>query len=515
MRSTIPATGLTRTACTARPLNPSGRRWTTTGGRLLAAPRFSGWSSFEYRAVHRSRCDATAGGARSGARSHGLGAIAPTQRGASTARSYTRAPSLMFGSRLQCQSARWCGTRRVDASSCLRSRSSACAPVSESRAPARSEVHVRLATDRPSAPRSLLILAVASGSLLSALPASSDAKSATGSASTPAWNAAADFQVGVDASNPGPDRFGNRDVWRFLQSPTLEHNSRDYLLLREFNTASESIPGLDCWQPASSSNALPAVCKNARADNPFPLGVNWPAGTLLVHPLPDRLAGVAWRSPGRGTVSVLGRIADRHDTCGDGVDWSVDTGTSSLASGVVVNGGAESFASAEQAANLESVSMAVGDYLYFIVGPGPAHEHSCDSTGLDVTIQPENYSVPGTIKSNGRVSYAVHYRNRATRTLFTTFRLTSLPPHTRVEVTCRGGGCPPGTIRPRSRQTVVLRGLLHHWLNADARVTVRILRPGLRGRALVLTTRRAAGPLAQKLCLARDQRRPIPCSRAS
>jgi hypothetical protein len=214
-------------------------------------------------------------------------------------------------------------------------------------------------------------------------------------------------------------------------------------------------------------------------------------------------------------VSVLGRIADRHDTCGDGVDWSVDTGTSSLASGVVPDGGAESFASAEQAANLESVSMAVGDYLYFIVGPGPAHEHSCDSTGLDVTIQPENYSVPGTIKSTGRVSYAVHYRYRATRTLFTAFRLTSLPPRTRVEATCRGGGCPPGTIRPRSRQTVVLRGMLHRWLNAGARVTVRILRPGLRGRALVLTTRRAAGPLARKLCLARDQRRPIPCSGAS
>lgn len=210
-------------------------------------------------------------------------------------------------------------------------------------------------------------------------------------ASTPEyWDLASELRAAPDQANPNPDGLGNAGVWSFLESAGLTHDPAGYSLLDAFTSDWLSVPGLECWQPDPDTAALPMLCLNARADDPFPLGIDWPAGSVLAHPSPDRLAVVGWRSPITGRVQISGGVIDRHSTCGDGIDWSIDRGNSTVVSGVIPNGAAQTFSSASGGAGLESLRVTAGETLYFTVGPGPNGEHTCDSTGLDITIRPQH-----------------------------------------------------------------------------------------------------------------------------
>ena len=239
-----------------------------------------------------------------------------------------------------------------------------------------------------------------------------------GGTSGSVWNLAADFRVAPDQANPSPDSFGNAGVWQFLQSATLAHDPSGYSLLPNFITVLFGVDGLQAWQgTVGDGDLLPFVGVNARSDNPFPFGVDWPAGTSLVHPLPGQLVVVGWRSPISGKVKVSGGVTDAHAACGDGFDWSVDKGAVTLASGVVANGGAQSFSSTAGAASLDGIVVRTGDFLYFVVGPGPNGDHTCDSTRLDVTItrvetvqidiQPGDTPNVINLSSGGLVSVAI------------------------------------------------------------------------------------------------------------
>ena len=229
------------------------------------------------------------------------------------------------------------------------------------------------------------------GLLCSALVAAAVSAGA-GSASATSlsgWSLAADFRVAPDQANPNPDSLGNPGVWHFLESASLAHAPAGYGLFPEFIDDRFNLLGLESWQSNigdDPTDRLPTASFNARADNPVPFGIDWPPGTVLVHPLPNELVVVGWQSPISGAVQVSGDVIDRHSACGDGIDWSVDKGASTLASGVIPNGGGESFASGAGAAKLGHISVSVGTFLYFVVGPGPNGDHGCDSTGLEVTI---------------------------------------------------------------------------------------------------------------------------------
>jgi hypothetical protein len=215
--------------------------------------------------------------------------------------------------------------------------------------------------------------------------------SVSGEAS-PAWNVATDFAVEPNQANPNPDRFGNPNVWRFLHGTSLAHDPGTYRRLPNFIPDRFGVEGLQTWQGTVISidekDRLPSVSINTRSDNPYPYEIDWPAGAVLVHPLNNQIAAVGWRSPFSGVVQVTGRVADVQRACGDGIDWSVDKGGATLASGSILNAGAKSFSAASGSTNLESVGVGVGDVLYFVVGPGPSGDHRCDSTRLDVTIRP-------------------------------------------------------------------------------------------------------------------------------
>jgi uncharacterized membrane protein len=198
------------------------------------------------------------------------------------------------------------------------------------------------------------------------------------------WNLATEFRLSPDQANPNPDNCGNANVWHFMESSSLARDPLTYSLLPEFITDGFFIPGIQQWQDAfncstSCNNKLPTVGINATGAFQQPSGISWPAGVVLVHPMPTQLAIVGWRSPINGSISVSGAFTDADGSCGDGVAWFIDRDTTTLANGSFPNGGAQSF-------QLSDISVSQGDFLYFIVHPNG--DHFCDSTALEITLTP-------------------------------------------------------------------------------------------------------------------------------
>ena len=239
--------------------------------------------------------------------------------------------------------------------------------------------------------RSALVCAVATASPVS-----------TAAAQVSGWDLEGDVRRAPAHANPNPDRLGNPAVWHFMRSAGLTHAPSGYTLLPQFITDRFGIDGLQSWQSpdgAVRTDRLPHVGINASGGDAVGLGhIQWPADTVLVHPLPTRMAVVGWRSPITGVVEVSGGVVDRDPACRDGIDWSVDRGAVPLASGSIPEGGSAAFDTGSGGAALDRVSVVAGRFLYFTVAPGPAGDHTCDSTGLDVTIQRLNsVSVDGPL----------------------------------------------------------------------------------------------------------------------
>lgn len=206
------------------------------------------------------------------------------------------------------------------------------------------------------------------------------------------WDVSSDFAVAPDQANPNPDSYGHRGVWRFLDAG-LDHDPSGYALLTEFITNRFGGEGLQGWQgdlvSGGELDKLPHVSINSTSENAVStVGVDWPPGTVLVHPTADRAVAVGWRSPITGRVSISGSLVDRGVGCGDGVAWWIDRGDSTLTSGAFGDGGAQDFSAGSGGAGaLVNVEVREGQKLYFMVSPGPNGDYCADNTQLDILIQ--------------------------------------------------------------------------------------------------------------------------------
>jgi len=110
----------------------------------------------------------------------------------------------------------------------------------------------------------------------------------------------------------------------------------------------------------------------------FTNDIGLPPRSVWMHPGMAGLGIVGWKSPITGSVNVAGYFRDLDPNCGNGIIWSVDKASSTLATGTIANGGpAQTF-------SLTGISVSAGQVLYFIVDPNG--DYHCDSTGVDVTI---------------------------------------------------------------------------------------------------------------------------------
>jgi hypothetical protein len=249
---------------------------------------------------------------------------------------------------------------------------------------ARSQISSRhTAVSRRAVPVVLLGLAIITSGQAFAQTASRGTESqAAAPPSCPGWNLAAEFRLFPNQANPNPDNCGNANVWYFMESRSLARDPLTYSLLPEFITDAFFIPGMQQWQDlfncsGNCNDKLPAVGINATDTFRDVGGILWPAGVIRIHPMTSQLVIVGWRSPINGPVRVLGAFTDIDASCGDGASWSIDQGTTTLANGSFLDGGAQSF-------QLSDISVSQGDFLYFTVHP--KSDNRCDSTRLDVTI---------------------------------------------------------------------------------------------------------------------------------
>jgi hypothetical protein len=199
------------------------------------------------------------------------------------------------------------------------------------------------------------------------------------------WNLATDFQISPNQANPNPDSCGNPAVWYFYGgNPNYTH-----VLLQTFTSDFLSINGLEAWMGphfSQPNDLLPVIGTNATGVVQHPSTITWPADVILVHPYATGGLTVGWQSPVTGIVSVTGGVTDLDANCGNGINWFIAHGTTTLASGGYPNGGKQPFANGQGGSSLASVSVTAGDFLYVVVGPGKNNDFGCDSTELDLTI---------------------------------------------------------------------------------------------------------------------------------
>ncbi len=211
------------------------------------------------------------------------------------------------------------------------------------------------------------------------------------------WNLAADFRTSPNQENPNRDTYGNPGVWHFIESTSRVRDPRTYALLQRFVANQIGGEGMQEWLGThpSLSSYTPSVGLNTSGVTqcPNPPGTFcWSPGVIRIHPGPQQLAVVGWRSPVAGSVAVEGYVRDIDTRWGNGIDWYIDKNTTNLVSGFLPQGGAQNFGDGVGARNLTSVSVSPGDFLYFVIDP--TTNYDSDSTETDILIT----LVTGTIQ---------------------------------------------------------------------------------------------------------------------
>jgi hypothetical protein len=182
--------------------------------------------------------------------------------------------------------------------------------------------------------------------------------------------------------NPFPNYLGGPKVWSLRESSSLQFNG-NYPLLPRF--ASSFSSGVAAWHDgfgACGGNA--PLIGVATIDAPLSAcHASIPGNAAFLYPDASHMAVVGWTSPYNGTATIVSAVADLDGSCGDGVDFYVDRGTTQLADIRLVN---------NNAVTLRTITtpVTIGQTIYFIVDAGPAgfggHDSSCDATQLQASI---------------------------------------------------------------------------------------------------------------------------------
>jgi hypothetical protein len=199
------------------------------------------------------------------------------------------------------------------------------------------------------------------------------------------WNLADDLLVFPNQKNPNPDSCGNQEVWHFMQSASLAKDPATYSLLQnDVNNMGAFLgkPELHNWGGSHSNhdgnNDMPIVFKNSTANTLEYTGngnLIIPPNTISVHPASDGLVVVGWHSPIDGVISITGSAGKLHY---GNIEWSIDKGTTNLASGILVD------TVTEQPFQLTNIAVSKGEFIYFSVSPYDGYY--ADSTKLDISI---------------------------------------------------------------------------------------------------------------------------------
>ena len=195
-----------------------------------------------------------------------------------------------------------------------------------------------------------------------------------------AWDPAAEFRRSPNEENPSRDSAGTPDVWRYLASGADAHDPAAYQPLSAFYVTDAPgqedqawhHPGFDYLQVGVAPTGVPGGPAQPGSEPAIMLMPSTDNGTT-------RSAVLAWRSPASGIVTVTGSVMVAYcgNYDGDGIDFSVDSGSASLFTAHIAYRG--------EAQVQATTSVIAGDSLYFIVAPGADAE--CFMTTLKARIE--------------------------------------------------------------------------------------------------------------------------------
>jgi hypothetical protein len=185
------------------------------------------------------------------------------------------------------------------------------------------------------------------------------------------WDPAADFRSAPNQVNPGPDSYGNPDVWSYMSSLGTQ-DPGSYRLLPAFTDGNWNDPRfifLQVWKDR---------------------------GGLALHPWEAeasvRYAILGWKSPIAGEVTIRGTVALVDTACehlGSGVTFSVERESQPMFVSDIPPGGID---------DVEvTATVARGESIYFIVAPGI--DSNCDWTLLKLTITGVNRNTTSSFTS--------------------------------------------------------------------------------------------------------------------
>jgi hypothetical protein len=190
------------------------------------------------------------------------------------------------------------------------------------------------------------------------------------------WKLALDYRTHPE-QNPFPNYSGGPPVWTLMQTASLAPGN--YTKLPTY--APSFGAGIVAWHGASTTcGGLPAIGVAIVGPARICTATIQPS-TAFLSPDASHMAVVAWKSPRTTNISIQTGMADFDPTCGDGVSYAIDRGTTTLTSGTLANGGSKQLPALQTHVN-------AGDTVYFMVGPGPSGNADCDATQLAVTIDP-------------------------------------------------------------------------------------------------------------------------------
>ncbi|MGO9874091.1 MAG: hypothetical protein ACLPVY_09855 [Acidimicrobiia bacterium] len=192
------------------------------------------------------------------------------------------------------------------------------------------------------------------------------------------WKLALDFRTHPNL-NPFPSYRGGTPVWSLREGATLSRDG-DYPLLPAYSSTFGS-NGISAWHDSSRDCPnVPAVGVNVVGAPISLCAASIPGYAAFLEPDASHSAVVAWTSPFNGNVNISeDAVASLGGTCGDGVYYFVDLGTTQLIAVRLTNNNAASLPPMTQ-------HVAKGQSLYFIVNPGPDDNANCDTTQLAITI---------------------------------------------------------------------------------------------------------------------------------
>lgn len=256
------------------------------------------------------------------------------------------------------------------------------------------------------------VASVASGAISS--PARGD---------TPAgavWDFATDFGAFPNQLNPIGDDFGNTDVWAYMRGAAQATSG--YTLLTDF-TRECTGDTVDHWRGPGGFR-LPVVAKNSGPATTC--GSPFATGEAYVHPDGSQDAIIRWKSPVTGSVAVTGSVGVPSPGS-NGITWSIDKGSSIVASGSIGPDSSQLFSAGTGGASLTSVAVTAGDSLYLVVGDND--QINSDLTKVTFTITLNAPEVTTTTEETTTTTQAPTTTTQAPTTTTSTTLPSSGEPH--------------------------------------------------------------------------------------